>query len=357
MSKNGTVHRALVDKIYALAGQIVQAIQINRLGADDDLLSGGLHIDHRLKHNSGAVLNELAHGVKIGGEIYTCREQTLLVLSFTLAEELLPPLRYVVYCGLIVCKNLNALALAEQNITKCCVLQCVILLKIILQSTFSSACSTGHQLIDVRTADCDGQQTYCGKNRETSSHIIRNDKGLVAFLGSQILQASLCLVGRRINSLGSALFPVLLLQDLLEYAEGDCRLGSGTGLGDHIDGEISVAHYIHQVLQIGRADGITAEIDLGSLSLILGKAVVEAVAQKLDGSSGTKIRTSDTNHKQNLGIALNLLRCSLNSGKLFFVVIDGKIDPSQEIISRTALGYKYLLCIQSKLLHISDLFV
>jgi hypothetical protein len=85
-------------------------------------------------------------------------------------------------------------------------------------------------------------------------------------------------IGGSINSLCRALLAVFSFQLLLEYTESNSGLCGGTGLGDHVDGEISVAYYIHQVLQIGGADGVTTEVDLRSLTYTLIQYIVEAVA-------------------------------------------------------------------------------
>ncbi len=113
MCQNGSVHSALIDEINGLACQIVQTIQIYRLLADRKLLSRSVDIDHGLKHYTGTVLNELTHGMQIGGQVHACGEQTLVVLTFALTEQLLPPLTYIVNSGLIVRQDLDTLALAQ----------------------------------------------------------------------------------------------------------------------------------------------------------------------------------------------------------------------------------------------------
>ena len=109
MCKNGSVHSALVYKVNALSCQIVKSVQINRLFLQYELFSACFNIDHGLKHISGTILNELPHGVKVCGKVYTCRENTLLILAFALTVKLLPPLRYIVNAGFIVCKDFDLL--------------------------------------------------------------------------------------------------------------------------------------------------------------------------------------------------------------------------------------------------------
>ena len=69
--------------------------------------SGLAHIYNSLKHDTRAVLDKLTHGMKICGQIYGCRENTLLVFTLGLAVQLFPPLGYIMQARLIVCQNLN----------------------------------------------------------------------------------------------------------------------------------------------------------------------------------------------------------------------------------------------------------
>ena len=93
-----------------------------------------------------------------------------------------------------------------------------------------------------------------------------------------MLQGSLRLVGGCVNTLCSLFLAVFLFQNFLEYTERDSGLCGGTGLGNHVDGEISVSHYIHKVLNIGRADGVSYIINFRCLADALVYHVVEAVS-------------------------------------------------------------------------------
>ena len=119
MSQNGSVHGALVYKIHALSCQVVHTVCIHIFFIQKDLGRRFLYIDHGLKHDAGTVLNELAHRVKISGQINGCGEQTPVVLTLAFAEKLLPPLGYIVEAWLIVCHDLYGLSLAQQDIADC----------------------------------------------------------------------------------------------------------------------------------------------------------------------------------------------------------------------------------------------
>ena len=162
MCKDRSVHCTLIYKVDGLACQIIQAVQINRLLIDRELAFGFLYIEDGLKENTAAVLNKLTHRMQIGRQINRCREDTLLVFSFALSVQLLPPLRYVVQARLVVCKHLDGLALAQKNVAQCRILQCIVLLKCILKCVLSSGSCALHQFIDICSADCDRQKSYCG---------------------------------------------------------------------------------------------------------------------------------------------------------------------------------------------------
>ena len=144
MSKHGSVHGTLVDEIHILACQIVQSVQIFRLFLHNDSLIVLLYCQYRLKHNSGTILNKLAQRMKIGGQIYGCRHQTLMVFSFGLTIKLFPPLGYRVKARLIVCQNLCCFSFSEKDITDSCIFYSVILLIGSIQCALASACCTFH---------------------------------------------------------------------------------------------------------------------------------------------------------------------------------------------------------------------
>ena len=60
--------------------------------------------------------------MKVCSKVYGCGEDTLLVLAFALSVELLPPLCYIVECGLVVSKYFYGFTLAEKYVSYCCIL-------------------------------------------------------------------------------------------------------------------------------------------------------------------------------------------------------------------------------------------
>ena len=235
MCKNRTIHSTLIYKIHCLACKVVQSVQIHRLLTDCDLLCRLLHFHNCLEHDSASILNELSHRVKICCKVYRCREDSFLILAFTLSEELFPPLRYIMQAWLIICHDLNRFSLTEQNVTCCCIEHCVIFLKWILKCEFSSFCCTFHQLVNISSADCDREKSNSCQYRETSSNIIRYYELFVSFLISKSFQSSTSFVCCCIDSLSSLSFAILLLQHLLENTECNCRLCCCSGFGNDIN--------------------------------------------------------------------------------------------------------------------------
>src|SRR5574344_2412294 len=100
----------LVYVIHALAGEEVQSVEVLIVVGEEHCAVGLLYADDSFVDSALAFLNPLTHGVEIGSEVTRSGEDTLSVLAFALAVELLPPLAHEVEFGLIVDHNLNLLA-------------------------------------------------------------------------------------------------------------------------------------------------------------------------------------------------------------------------------------------------------
>ena len=105
------------------------------------------------------------------------------------------------------------------------------------------------------------------------------------------------------------------------------------------------------MLDIRAAYAVSDKVDLRSFSELLGDDVIKTVTQKLDRSPCTEVGSAYSDNKQNIGIAFYLFRRLKNTVKLFLVVIHRKIDPSEKIVSRAALGYKNFLRILNDVTH------
>ena len=240
------------------------------------------------------------------------------------------------HARLIVCQNLNGFSFVVKDVTDCCVEDCVVLLEGSVQCSLSSCCCAFHQFGDISAADSDRKKAYSGQYGETASYVIRNNKALVAFLCCQILQGSLGLVGGSINSLCCLFLTIFLLSHFLEDTESDGRLCGGTGFGNNIYREITVADHIDQMLEIGAADAVSAVINLRRFPNLFRKVIIKTMTQELDGSSGSQIRTADADHYQNVAVVFDLVGSFLDSCKLFFIIVHRKVDPAEEVVSSAA---------------------
>ena len=82
------------------------------------------------------------------------------------------------------------------------------------------------------------------------------------------------------------------------------------------------------MLNISRTNRITYKINLRCLPDLLTYGVIKAVSQEFNSSSCSEIGTADTDYKQYLGITLDLLCSLFDSGKLFLIIVNRKIDPA-----------------------------
>ena len=63
----------------------------------------------------------------------------------------------------------------------------------------------------------------------------------------------------------------------------------------------------------------------------------------LDHSACAQIRTADTGDEQHIGIRADLLRSLLDAGKLFLVISNRQVQPTQKVIAGTSLGFQLLV--------------
>ena len=339
MGKDGAFHRLAVDHAHVLIGQEVQAVEVALQLLDEEILCRLFDIDDGLKHEAGTLLDELTHGVQVGGEDAACGEQTLVVLAFALAEQLLVPLVHQGEVRLIALQDLHSLALAVQDVADSGVLVSIVVLAQDGEALHGVG-SALHQLVDVDPGSGDGQQAHSGKDGVAAADVVGNDEGGPALCVRQLLQGALGTVGGGIDALVGLFHAHLVFQQLAQHTEGQAGLGGGAGLGDDVDGELLPLAQSDDIVQVGGADAVAAEVDLQA---VLDLVVVQAL-DGLDHSAGTQIAAADAGHDQHFGVLTDLLRCFLDAGELFLVVIAGQIHPAQEVIAGAILGFQLPVC-------------
>ncbi len=119
----------VVHFVDTLACEEVQTVEVFFVGWNSECVVWSIHRDNRFEDGTLTVLNPLTHGMEVGGEIHCCWEDALLVLTFGLAIELLPPFVHVVELRLEVHEDFNLLAFCIESVADGCVLSTWVLLE------------------------------------------------------------------------------------------------------------------------------------------------------------------------------------------------------------------------------------
>ena len=214
--------------VNVLSCEVVELVEVLLVASDYHAPVSVLHIDEGLVHHAAALLDELSHGVEVCGVVDAGREDALAILAFGFAVELLPPFGEVNEFRAVGDEDFDSLAvLAVKQVAHCCVLHGGVVLRFHEKGLALVGCSL-KQGADVETGYADRQESYRGEHAETASHIVRNDKGLVAFLGGEGLEGALVLVGDGHDALGCLCLSVGLFYIFLENPESYCRLCGGS---------------------------------------------------------------------------------------------------------------------------------
>ena len=279
---------------------------------------------HRLQHQALTLLDVLAHGVQIGGELHAGGEEGLAVLALGLAEELLPPLAEEAEGGLVSHQDLHLLAQGVQGVPGGGVLPG----RIVRAGGGEGLHGLGgalHQGGDIHPGAGDGQQAHGGEDGIAAAHRVGHHKLLIALRVGQALQGPLVGVGGGVDAPAGPLLAVLLLQQGLEDAEGYCRLGGSARLGDDIDGEVLVLHQLDDLQHGVGGEAVAGKVDVGPA--LVGQVEIGGVEQ-LHHRAGAQIGAADADDHQGLGVAADALRRRLDAGKLLLVVVPGQVNPA-----------------------------
>ena len=110
-----------------------------------------------------------------------------------------------------------------------------------------------------------GSRPTAEKDGVAAADIVGDDEGGPALGVSQLLEGALGAVGGRIDALVGLFHAHLIFQQLAQHTEGQAGLGGGAGLGDDVDGEALALAQRDDVIQIGGADAVAAEVDLQAI--------------------------------------------------------------------------------------------
>ena len=93
---------------------------------------------------------------------------------------------------MVIHKYLYLLAVLVKEVSCSCINSHWVLLKLhAVCALVLHLHSASHQSTDVKSCDCDWQQSNWSEYRETSAHVVRDDECLVAFLCRELAQSAL----------------------------------------------------------------------------------------------------------------------------------------------------------------------
>ena len=276
--------------------------------------------------------------MQIGGEDAACGEQALVVLALALAEQLLVPLVHQGEVRLVAFQNFNALALAVQDVADGSILVSIVVLAQNGEALHGIG-SALHQVVDADTGSSNGQQAHSAQHGVAAAHVVGDHEGGPALCVGQLLQGALGTVGGGVDALVGFFHAHLLFQQFTQYAECQRSLGGSAGLGNDVDGEALALAQADDVVQVGGADAVAAEVDLGAIFQL----VVELALDGLDDSACAQIAAADAGHHQHIRILADLCGGFLDAGELFLIIITGQIHPAEEIIARAGLCFQLVM--------------
>ena len=257
--------------------------------------------------------------------------KSLVILAFTLAVKSLPPFRYKMQGRLVVHEDLDAFAFTVKRVTNRRILVSFVLGYVRVAVFLGCVSRALHHFFNVDACRSNRKQTDRCQHGVTSAHIVRDDKGLVAFFGSQLLKGALRLIRRSVNAFASFFFAVFLLQFRTENTECDSRLCRCAGFGDDVDGEVLAFNQLKQVSHISGANVVTRKIDFRCLALVLRQLIIERVREHFDGRACPEIGASDSDNDQDVRIVLDFGDRFLDAREFFFIILRRQVDPAQII--------------------------
>ena len=175
--------------------------------------------------------------------------------------------------------------------------------------------------------------------------VVRDDEGLVAFLGGEGLEGALLGVGDGDDALGRFLLAVGVLQILLHDAEGDSGLGGGAGLGDDDAGDIALGGEVHQFSEVFLREVVSGENHFGGV--FLGQLFREIVAQGLDCALGTEVGTADADGDHQVhAFSLPVVTDRFTVRNQAFRRLGRQVLPAEEVIAGAVPGDEDIESIQ-----------
>ena len=177
------------------------------------------------------------------------------------------------------------------------------------------------------------RQPHRSEYRESASHIVGNDVGLVSVAVCQGAEGTLPGICHSHYQLFGCLHAYLALKLLFEQTERDGRLGGGAALADYDNSEFPVGQELLKLIQVVLADILAGKQHLGPFAL--GFISRKAVLKGLNHGLGAQIGAAYTYADHIVHCLTELVGCSLDVIYLRTVYLRRKIHPPVEIVAGT----------------------
>ena len=343
-----------VHFVHALAGQEVEAVEVLLVGGDAEAAVGLFDGEHGLEDGALAVLDPLAHGVEVGGEVDGCGEDAFVLLALALAVELFPPLADVVEFGVVVGEDFDFLAALVEGVAHGGVDGAGVLAE---GGAYGGGLLHGygalHEGFDVEPGHGDGQEAYGGEHGEAAAHVVGDDEAGVAFLVGRGAGCAAAGVGDGYDDFAGHFLAALVFALFLEEAEGEGGLGGRTGFGYVDHAEVLVLEVFGQLGEVVFAD-VVSGIDEHGVVLLAGHEPGETVAEGFYYGAGAEVAAADAGHHYYFAVLAQRFGRGLEAGQVGGGDGGGQVEPAEEVIARGSalfeglVGGFGLLCIGLK---------
>ena len=313
----------------ALAGDVVELVEVFVLHRDAELVVRVLDRDHRLEEVAQTVLDVLSHGVEVGAEGDRSGEDALVLLAVALTVELFPPFAEIHQTRLVVHHDFVGKALGVEGLTHHGILRDRVVEGRIGLALFFHLNGTLHQGADVDACHGDGQQAHGGEHREAAAHIIGYDIGLVALHVGQLLEGAAGLVGDGNDARGGLLFAVFVDDVLLKDTEGDGWFRCRARLGDDGQRIVLLVEDGHEVVEVVLTH-VMASVD--DEWLLAGERC-KVVLQGLDDGTGAEIGAADADDDEDVRLLAQVGSGLLDIGQQALVDFRREVHPAEEVVA------------------------
>ena len=211
--------------------------------------------EERLKERRRALLQELTHGVQISGEDQRCREESLSVLSFTLAEQLLQPLAKICRIRIKELKHFNSFSRIIHRLAQNCVIQTVAVKHLFMRKF----CSAFQKAVNIDSRRCDRKKSDRSQNGISAADIQRKVKDRTSFSGRRVKQVIGTVFSDDIRSCRCFLFSVFFQHILFENSIRGQGFRCRSGLGNHANAQIFSFNFLQEFLNIAGAEMVSGK--------------------------------------------------------------------------------------------------